>query len=139
MCVLSIKVPIQKSLEIYLMILVFKWNVQNNGKIWILCVDKALLSDGKKYCLSKAMTCSVLFGICSVDMMIFKLSPTDTNDAECSSCPNLAVVLENTRKHNKSILADCKLKLREIAEKLKISEGSVFTILHDHLSIRKLC
>ena len=30
------------------------------------------------------------------------------------------------------------MKLRKIAEELKISEGSVFTILHEHLSIRKL-
>ena len=33
---------------------------------------------------------------------------------------------------------NCKLKLCEIAEELKISEGSVFTILHEHLSMRKL-
>ena len=38
-----------------------------------------------------------------------------------------------------AVLADCKLKLREIAEKLKISERSVFTILHEHLLMRKLC
>ena len=25
-------------------------NFQNNGKLWILCVDKAFLSDGTKYC-----------------------------------------------------------------------------------------
>ena len=31
-------------------------NFQNNGKIRILCVDKALLSDGEKYYSSKAMT-----------------------------------------------------------------------------------
>ena len=46
------------------------------------------------------------------------------------------------RKHQKTpqlILVDCKLKLLEIAEELKISEGSVFTILHEHLSMRKLC
>ena len=36
-------------------------------------------------------------------------------------------------------MANCKLKLHEIAEELKISEGSVFTILHEHLSMRKLC
>ena len=30
-------------------------------------------------------------------------------------------------------------KLREITDTLKISEGSVFTILHEHLSMRKLC
>ena len=36
-------------------------------------------------------------------------------------------------------MADCKLKLREIAVELKISKGSVFTILHEHLSMRKVC
>ena len=33
---------------------------------------------------------------------------------------------------------DRKLKLHEIADTLKIWEGSVFTILHEHFSIRKL-
>ena len=37
------------------------------------------------------------------------------------------------------VLADRKLKLREIADTLKISKGSVFTILHEHLCMRKLC
>ena len=46
------------------------------------------------------------------------------------------VVLENTKK---LILADPKLKLQEIGEELNISEGSVFTILHEHSSMRKLC
>ena len=31
------------------------------------------------------------------------------------------------------------MKLHEIAEELKISEGSLFTILQEHLSMRKLC
>ena len=69
----------------------------------------------------------------------FKSSCTDTNDAERSGCPNLAVVLENIKNLHKPILVDCKLKLREIAEELKISEASVLTILHEHLSMRKLC
>ena len=69
----------------------------------------------------------------------FKHSCTDTNNAECSGCPNLAVVLENTKKLYKLILANFKLKLHEIAEELKISKGSVFTILYEHLSMRKLC
>ena len=47
------------------------------------------------------------------------------------SCPR-------TRPH-KLVLADRKLKLREIADELKISEGSPFTILNQHLSMRKLC
>ena len=48
--------------------------------------------------------------------------------------PTLNVV----KKLHKLILADHKLKLYEIAEDLKISEGSVFTISHEHLSMRKL-
>ena len=42
-------------------------------------------------------------------------------------------------KLHKCVLTDCKLKLREIVEELKISEGSVFTIFHEYLSMRKLC
>ena len=37
------------------------------------------------------------------------------------------------------VLAKRKLKLREIADILKISEGNIYTILHEHLSMRKLC
>ena len=59
----------------------------------------------------------------------FKCGHTDTNDSECSGHPNLAVVPENTKKLHKHILTN---------RKLKISEGSVFTILHEHLSMRKL-
>ena len=68
----------------------------------------------------------------------FKCSCTDTNDAKCSGYPNSAVVPENTKKLHKFVLANHKLKLHEIAKEL-ISEGSVFTILHEHLSMRKLC
>ena len=69
----------------------------------------------------------------------FKPSFTDINDAECSGRPISAVALENTKKLHKFFLVDCKLKLPEIVEELKISEGSVFIILHEHLSMRKLC
>ena len=69
----------------------------------------------------------------------FKRGRTDTNNAELPGRPNSVVVLENTKKLHKLVLTDCKLKLCEIAEKLKISEGSVFIILHEHLSMRKLC
>ena len=37
------------------------------------------------------------------------------------------------------VLDDRKLKLREVADTVKISEGSIFTILHEYLSMRKLC
>lgn len=68
-----------------------------------------------------------------------KRGRTDTNDAERPGRPNSAVVPENIKKVHKIVLADRKLKLREIAEELMISEGSAFTILHKHLSMRKLC
>ena len=63
----------------------------------------------------------------------FKCSCTDTNDA---------VMLRSPKKHQKTPqtrLVNRKLKLGEIAKKLKISEGNVFTILHEHFSMRKLC
>ena len=69
----------------------------------------------------------------------FKRGRTNTNDAERSDHPNLAVVPVNTKKLFTLILADHKLKLCEIAEELKISEASVFTILCEHLSVRELC
>ena len=72
------------------------------------------------------------------DMLTLK-TVIQTNDAEHSGHLNSTVVPENIKKLHKFVLANCKLKLHEIAEELKISEGSVFTILHDHLSMRKLC
>ena len=71
--------------------------------------------------------------ICYAD---FKHSRTGTNDAERSGHP---VVPENTKKLHKLVLADRKLKLHLIAEQLKISEGSVFTILLEHLLVRSEC
>ena len=67
----------------------------------------------------------------------FKRGRTSTDDAERSGRPNSAVVPEN--KKSPQISADRKLKLRQRAEILEISEGSVFTILYEHLSMEKLC
>ena len=107
--------------------------------------QKMLLDGGGQYCSSKSMAWLVLFELCSIETMVkrwyadFKCSHTDINDAKCSGCPISAVVLENTKKLYKLILTDCKLRLHEIAEELEISEGSVFPILDEHLSMRKLC
>ena len=120
-------------------------NFQNNGKICISCVDKALFSDGKNTVQAKQWPDNSYSDSTSLETTVktwyadFKCSCTDMNNAECLDCPNLAVVLENTKKHNKLVLADQKLKLCKIAEELKISEGSVFTILHENLSMRKMC
>ena len=69
----------------------------------------------------------------------FKRARIKTDDAERSGRPDWAVVPENIKKKiHKMFLADRKLKLREIADTLKISEGSVFTIFYEHLNMRKL-
>ena len=59
----------------------------------------------------------------------FKCSCSNPNDAKCSGHPNSITVLVNTKNLHKLVLAHRKLKLHEIEEKFKISEGSVFTIL----------
>ena len=69
----------------------------------------------------------------------FKRGRTNTNDAERSDRTNSAVFPENIKKVSKMILVTRKLQLREIADTLRISEGSVFTIWHEHSSMRKLC
>ena len=51
---------------------------------------------------------------------------TNTDDAERSGHPKSAAVPENIRKVHKIVLGDRKLKLRKIADTLKISEGSCF-------------
>ena len=69
----------------------------------------------------------------------FKRGRTNTDDAERSARTNSAVVPKNMKKVYKMVLVDRELKLCEIADTLKISEGSVFAILHGHLNMRKLC
>ena len=98
----------------------------------------------KKYCSSKWLGKCYLDSAPSETMVKrwyanFKRSHTDTNNAEHSGHSKSAVVLENTKKLHKFILANHKLKLCEISEELKTSEGSIFTILHEHLSMKKLC
>ena len=69
----------------------------------------------------------------------FKLGHTSIDDAERSGHPNSAFVPENIKNVQKMLLANRKFKLRGIADTLKISEGSVITILHENLSMRNLC
>ena len=69
----------------------------------------------------------------------FKRGRTNTDDADCSDRPKSTVVLKNITKVHKIVLGDRKLKLRELADDtLKISGGSMFTILHESLRMRKL-
>ena len=68
----------------------------------------------------------------------FKGDRTNTDDAKRSGRPKSAVVPRNITKVHKIVSGDRKLNLREIADILKIWEGSVFTILHESLGMRKL-
>ncbi|KAF8785126.1 Protein GVQW3 like protein [Argiope bruennichi] len=70
----------------------------------------------------------------------FKHGRTSTDDVERSGRPQSAVVPKKIKKKNvhKIVLKDRKMKLREIADTLKISECSVFTLLHENLGMRKL-
>ena len=63
---------------------------------------------------------------------------THTEDAERSGRPNEVVTPETIKKVHQIVLENRKLKLREIADTLKISYGSVYAILDQHLSMRKL-
>ena len=81
-----------------------------------------MLSDGKNSVQAKQWLDKCYLYSALLETMVkrwyadFKRGCIDTNNAESSGRPNLEVVLENTKK---LILADGKLKLREIAEELK--------------------
>ena len=68
----------------------------------------------------------------------FKRGRTKSDNAERSGHPKSAAIPENITKVHKIVLVNQKLKLREIASTLNISEDSVFTILHKYLGMRKL-
>ena len=68
----------------------------------------------------------------------FKRGRTNRDDGERSRRLKLAFVPENITKVHKIVLSVRKKKLRKIADTLKISEGSVFTILHESLGMRKV-
>ncbi|KAL7726109.1 hypothetical protein ACLKA6_010156 [Drosophila palustris] len=62
----------------------------------------------------------------------------DTDDIPSTGRPNDAVIPENVEKTLKIIMSDRKVKVREIADILKISAGSVHTIIHEHLGMKKV-
>ena len=51
---------------------------------------------------------------------------------------HIVATLENTKQILKIILSDRKVKLQEIADILKISKGTVFEVVHENLSMKKL-
>nr|XP_040579057.1 protein GVQW3-like [Lepeophtheirus salmonis] len=63
---------------------------------------------------------------------------TGTDDTERPGRPNEAIIPENIEKILKIIMGNCKVKLQEIADTLKLSKGSVYTIINEHLGMKKL-
>ena len=69
----------------------------------------------------------------------FKRGRRDTDDAERIGHPNEAVTPESIKKIHKIVLNDRKVKLHELADIVKISKERGGFILHEHLTMRKLC
>jgi histone-lysine N-methyltransferase SETMAR len=68
----------------------------------------------------------------------FKRGEMDTCDAPRSGRPKTVTTEDNVVKVKNLVIADRRITTREIAEELKISQGSVYTILHENLGLRKL-
>lgn len=68
----------------------------------------------------------------------FRCGRTSTNDAERSGRPIEVNTPENVEKIHDMVLADRRVKVREIVDAIGISYGSVVSILNDQLGLRKL-
>ena len=110
--VLTFKWHVSKLSPIRLLVfklLLFKWSYcrkfSKQWKIWILRVDKALLSDGKNTvqekqwlykCYSDSALSETMVKRCYADL---KHGHTDTNYAETSGNPKSVIIPENTQKN----------------------------------------
>ena len=68
----------------------------------------------------------------------FKRSRTSLEDETGSGCPLDATGEEMCKKVRDLVYSDRRIQVEEIAQALGISHGSVSTILHDRLGMRKL-
>ena len=68
----------------------------------------------------------------------FRCGRTSTKDAERSGRPVEVSTPETIEKIHDLVLADRRLKVREIVDIIGISHGSVVSILNEHLEMRKL-
>ena len=138
----SLRVTLDLGCQLYLLTVA---NFQNKGKIWISCVNKALLSDGEKILFKQSNSFSVIRTLFHQKQWLRGSILTLNTVVQTQMMLNSLVAqiqqfsLKMLKKLHKLVLADCKLKLCEIAEGLKITEGSLFTILHEYLSMRKHC
>ena len=68
----------------------------------------------------------------------FKRGRTSLEDETRSGCPSDATDEDMCNKVQDLVYSDRRVKVEEIASALHISQGSVSTILHDRLGMRKL-
>ena len=68
----------------------------------------------------------------------FRCGRTSTIDAERSGRPVEVAIPETIEKIRNVVLADRRLKAREIVEAIGISHASVVSILKDHLGMKRL-
>ena len=62
-----------------------------------------------------------------------------TNNEPRSGHPVEVTPPEITEKNHKIILADRRVKVREVAESIRITTERIRNILHEHLTMKKLC
>lgn len=68
----------------------------------------------------------------------FKRGRTSTKDDPRSGRPTTTVTEQIIKKVEKIVLADRRVTVRFVAEELKISIGSVHSIIHEHMGMKKL-
>lgn len=68
----------------------------------------------------------------------FKMGRSSTEDEQRSGRPKTATTIENIRKIFNEVTKDRRIKLRELADIVKIHEKQVWSILHDELHMKKL-
>lgn len=68
----------------------------------------------------------------------FKRGRTSTKDEHAGGAPKTVIIQETIKKIHDIVLNDAKMKVREIAEAVAISTGSVVSILHERLNMRQL-
>ncbi|XP_067135376.1 histone-lysine N-methyltransferase SETMAR-like [Centruroides vittatus] len=68
----------------------------------------------------------------------FKCGRTSTKDEHCSGRPVEVTTSEMIDKIHDMILSDRRIKVREIVEATGISQGTIFSILHEKLGVKKI-
>lgn len=69
---------------------------------------------------------------------VFKHGRKSVETAPKPGCPSSAINEASVRQVEAAILEDRRITIRQIAQEVKISTGSVETIIHNHLHMRKV-